>query len=873
MNRSTLTLLLLLSACQFGDGFQDYYGGGPAPEISGLSATSQEGNIGGATVVITGSNFGGDPDAITVVFGSGNARILRVEGSEIEVEVPDGPIEGGAVDVVVATPSGQTRLEDAYVYDLDSMFGQEGFYDDEIAYVAITNDYLSCFGGVGHPSGDCSNWAISGMTGLDGQAEVMDFTYPRAHAPYTGYRNGFGGVTDVSWEQWTVEAPPYDVNTLDLDDLYADLRVEIQNFKVRNVDVTEALSEDERKVCQDMRPFAEIYTEGFTDGLMNSELDDCSVSYGREYDYGEVDYCQIPDYELARSYRYQPDWAVPDNFFQGVNGAGRLSDDEVPRIEVSIPEIGVDGAIVTLPEPAVFYGTEGFPYGTWDGYWESVYDEETLTSLSLLFGLGATCPDSDGDGVTEAEDVAAVWEWQPVDWDSLLADKPMGDSVVDFRSYVRVSISSFQDGWLGLSGNPVRATITVPDAYNVDPETGRSRLELPAGVLYQFPSAMQDKGSYFLFDGLTQLAETGWYTWQWGDPARPNYGMMFATLERVTEYKIRTESGGSLILAYTTGDLGYTAYATHNTGEVSFNDQGKPRYYYDTSFVNGPVDGTDCSNCVDGDGDGWTDIEDPDCIYGDTESGYGDTTCNDGIDNDGDGLVDAEDDNCATALDDETNCSDGEDNDEDGWVDADDPDCADGGVGESGYGDSSCNDGTDDDGDGWVDAEDPDCLAAGDTESGYDAEASCNDGVDDDGDGWVDAEDPDCETAGDTEQGYAGYLCNDGEDNDGHGDPDALDYTCLVEGATHVREEPIMRGTCANGTDDDGDGYIDANDPDCERDGEEVDASWAPGSEVVVPACYDGEDNDNDGLIDSDDPDCTNDAGEADGWVNDESGA
>ncbi len=79
-----------------------------------------------------------------------------------------------------------------------------------------------------------------------------------------------------------------------------------------------------------------------------------------------------------------------------------------------------------------------------------------------------------------------------------------------------------------------------------------------------------------------------------------------------------------------------------------------------------------CNDGIDGDDDGYTDSDDPDCVEGDEESGYGDTECNDGIDNDSDGLTDADDPECDDAADDAEappSCEDGEDDDGDGWVD------------------------------------------------------------------------------------------------------------------------------------------------------------------------------------------------------------
>ena len=61
-----------------------------------------------------------------------------------------------------------------------------------------------------------------------------------------------------------------------------------------------------------------------------------------------------------------------------------------------------------------------------------------------------------------------------------------------------------------------------------------------------------------------------------------------------------------------------------------------------------------------------------------------------------------------------TDRNDGMDNDADGWQDALDPDRQDGGIEETGFGDTQCNDGINNDpaGDLLVDAADPDCITA-----------------------------------------------------------------------------------------------------------------------------------------------------------------
>ncbi len=62
---------------------------------------------------------------------------------------------------------------------------------------------------------------------------------------------------------------------------------------------------------------------------------------------------------------------------------------------------------------------------------------------------------------------------------------------------------------------------------------------------------------------------------------------------------------------------------------------------------------TECNDGLDNDGDGWVDEQDPDCMSGDQETGFGTGTCNDGIDNDGNGMTDSLDPSCITAWHDE----------------------------------------------------------------------------------------------------------------------------------------------------------------------------------------------------------------------------
>jgi len=83
----------------------------------------------------------------------------------------------------------------------------------------------------------------------------------------------------------------------------------------------------------------------------------------------------------------------------------------------------------------------------------------------------------------------------------------------------------------------------------------------------------------------------------------------------------------------------------------------------------------DCSNSLDDDGDGLTDLEDPGCAdAGDPSEKAAHLPCDNGEDDDGDGLVDLpQDPGCpaATASREDPKCQDGIDNDGDGGIDYD----------------------------------------------------------------------------------------------------------------------------------------------------------------------------------------------------------
>ncbi len=291
----------------------------------------------------------------------------------------------------------------------------------------------------------------------------------------------------------------------------------------------------------------------------------------------------------------------------------------------------------------------------------------------------------------------------------------------------------------------------------------------------------------------------------------------------------------------------------------------------------------ECSNGLDDDGDGLTDMADPHCddasdnreVSGCTDGKDNDTRpgeASDGIDgadldcacvdNNGDSVVDNPAACPSGVVDNDgelPECADHVDNDDDadseyGGLDGPDDNCLDA------WDESEtpeCSDGRDNDGDTFVDYQsypapgDPACanaeqdceIAFGFCSSPFTA---CANGYDDDGDGFIDDQDPECHSL---ESPSEHPNCEDGIDNDGDGlvdyqsdnsgDPDCNDFT----GHGELSE-------CDDGIDNDGDGFADFGlDPGCSTlDDQHEEAE-----------CGDGIDNEPvpDGLIDLDDPDCT----------------
>ena len=89
----------------------------------------------------------------------------------------------------------------------------------------------------------------------------------------------------------------------------------------------------------------------------------------------------------------------------------------------------------------------------------------------------------------------------------------------------------------------MRATATVPDVYNYDPDEDLSSIAIPAAVMIQFPSVVTPEEVDVL------------------DPSDASIGYLVITVERITDYAIRSDNlGGDVVLSYVTGDFGFFSW-------------------------------------------------------------------------------------------------------------------------------------------------------------------------------------------------------------------------------------------------------------------------------------------------------------------------
>ena len=851
MNRTSLLAMLALTGCLNG-GFQPYYGDDQgAPTISELETDLVPGTTGGQIIRISGENFGNDPSAVTVIFGDQNARVIAAEDTVLTVEVPRGPLQGGAVRLAVGTLEGQAIRDPAFYYDY--VKGSSGEIN-ESAYLHVSNDYFSCLAGIGASgtaliedpaTGEvteeqvgtfCDTFAYTGALGLSGRAEFIEFPFPRMHTPFVGDKAGFAGAADQSLGTWAVMAPGQEFNSFDIQGLYEDRQIEVGSFALYNPALEgdrfcldESLLSTYTYAGGDPNPEGGVYAPRTfaPSGLLDEPAADCGADWTMEVPADRIGFCQLPDYDDVYNFQYDASWLAGSYFFADRDDWRDVNARELgaPTVVLDIPGGDSDFTMrdlsVTLPEYAFFDAVQG---AVTEG-------GASFEGSSGLFLKDDACFDGNGDGVVGRDDPAYTFTWRPAtpyrtsDFEPDLSGAD--ERIKGVTYYVQATVSVLTAGWLGGEGVTVRAVITVPDTNDFDPETGLSSLELPNWVWYSLPSVYQDYGS------------AGFGAVQWGSPYRSDYGQLFLTLDRVAEFEIEAEADEygnerSLVFSYSTGNMGL-----------------QPLFGGDDTVNN--LDKGECGDCLDQDGDGWADSEDPDCTAYEIDPERPDRQypCDDGSDNDRDGLTDLEDPDCyelqtEDGFDTRYQCNDGRDNDRDGFIDSEDPDCDSArDTNETG---PDCADGVDNDEDGWVDRRDPDCFdnPTG-TEAGFDETLPCNDDADNDADGWFDADDPDCNNAEADEEGFGATTCNDGIDNDSDGWIDSADSDC--PSAVSDEDGGDVTSDCSDGLDGDDDGWVDAEDPDC-LTGSDTELGFGAGS------CNDGADDDADGWLDADDPDC-----------------
>ena len=195
---------------------EPYFDQENAVQVTGVDVDVEVGNVGGTIVNISGSGFGNDPSAVTVVFGNLNAEVQTVEDGNITVVSPVGPVSGGAVVYTCGNPKRNCHLGRWVFYQIPNrgLLGQDSL-SNQIAYISVSNDSLSCYGGLNSGIGGCEGFAYTGEAGVEGRSEGLEFRYPKGQMPYIGGKGGFGNQTDISWEKWYVTASPKDIISID----------------------------------------------------------------------------------------------------------------------------------------------------------------------------------------------------------------------------------------------------------------------------------------------------------------------------------------------------------------------------------------------------------------------------------------------------------------------------------------------------------------------------------------------------------------------------------------------------------------------------------------------------------------------------------
>jgi uncharacterized repeat protein (TIGR01451 family) len=398
-------------------------------------------------------------------------------------------------------------------------------------------------------------------------------------------------------------------------------------------------------------------------------------------------------------------------------------------------------------------------------------------------------------------------------------------------------------------------------------------------------------------------------------------------------------------------------------GVSDFNDPGC--YTGGTYNPNDNDERNQCSDGIDNDNDGVADFNDPGCYTNGTYNPQDNDETN-AVQSSSSSMSSTSSSSSSVA---QPQCSDGVDNDHDGRTDIYDPGCYNGGYytpwdndetdpilssssssmlssSSSSVSHAQCSDGMDNDNDGRIDIYDPGCYNNGyydpNDNSEQDAISSsssslsfssssamssssssmqhpqCSDGIDNDNDGRIDIYDPGCYVNGyynpwdndetdtvasssssssimsssSSSSSVSHPQCSDGADNDHDGRIDAQDPGCYNGGYytpwDNDETDPVMSSSsssslmssssssvshaqCSDGMDNDNDGRIDIYDPGCymsgyynpwddsEQDNNVSSSSSSlssSSSSVYRAACSDGMDNDNDGRVDFNDPGC-----------------
>ncbi len=511
MRRLLVLLSLGAAGCPAFTAPVPYYSGGPKPAVDGLSPASEAGSAGGQEVEISGSNFGDDPARLIVLFSQINAEILEVTDDAIRVKVPPGPLEGGAVDVRIATPTGYTVVSGGYTYDVSDIASNQR------AYIVINNFTNDGLFGYAPSSGNSSQ-------GMGGTSEAFSFAANRYHTESVA----FWGSFDESTEQWTVEDPAASRFSFGVEDLREDpgpirlhrTDVDAESTYCVDLDGTATWTSQGRVISGARTPPTEVL-----DGAVSCES-------GLEYHSNDLDFCQHLDENGVPTLTYEADWPIwngtrPVDFFVGRAGA---------TVELEMEEIGIGGDTapeLTLPEPLVAT-VDGFDSPTG---WANDSIEPCLSS-----------------------DVPYAIHWSPSVVKLADVEEPSGPGgawedgqITSARSYVRIAYDISPYGWFGLNTPLRRAVITVPDAYNVQRDED-SLVEVPREVLEQLPYFSTFPGG---LGGGAQTYDT-----------ELAYGVMYLTVIRITEYAVySSELKGDVVLSYVTGQVGfYTGWSLPSGG-------------------------------------------------------------------------------------------------------------------------------------------------------------------------------------------------------------------------------------------------------------------------------------------------------------------